>query len=89
MLRLKSTAGPTQLDLVAAMRCWHPHMPGLYTRGMGDLDLCADTVEPLSPAQAGPSCGARVGVNVQVSRPIYIEIKRLIADTQMYQRQEC
>jgi hypothetical protein len=85
MLRLKSTAGPTQLDLVAAMRCWHPHMPGLYTRGMGDLDLCADTVEPLSPAQAGPSCGARVGVNVQVSRPICIEINGLIADTQMYQ----
>lgn len=65
MLRIKTTAGPAQLDLYSAMKCWHPDMAGMYRRGLGNLDVCADYCEGIF---GGPSKsrGPVVGVNVQV-----------------------
>jgi DNA ligase-4 len=68
MLRLKSNAGPAQLDLYQAMKCWDPRMLDLYTGGKGDVDWCADAVEGSTSVMKGvkmPS-GPVVGVNVQV-----------------------
>ncbi|WVR08189.1 hypothetical protein IAU60_005235 [Kwoniella sp. DSM 27419] len=70
MLRLKSTAGPDQLSLQQAMKCWHPKMWQLHVGGLGDIDDCADEVERLgkddndldfSPAPV-------VGVNVKIPK---------------------
>ena len=67
MLRLKSNAGPAQLELYAAMRCWDPRMGKLYSTGKGDLDWCADTIDSMQDGQmAGIGHGPIVGVNVQV-----------------------
>jgi hypothetical protein len=67
MLRLKSNAGPAQLELYAAMRCWDPRMGKLYSTGKGDLDWCADTIADLRDGEvAGIGHGPIVGVNVQV-----------------------
>lgn len=65
MLRLKSNAGPAQLELYAAMKCWDARMAELCRKGMGDLNACADEVERMG---VGASCssGPVVGVNVQV-----------------------
>jgi DNA ligase-4 len=65
MLRLKSTAGPAQLSLFEAMRCWHRNMAQLYIDGKGSLDLCADMAEALGQWRSVPA-GPVVGVNVQV-----------------------
>jgi DNA ligase-4 len=67
MLRLKSNAGPAQLELYQAMRCWDPRMGKLYSTGKGDLDWCADTMDGTRDGGvAGISHGPIVGVNVQV-----------------------
>lgn len=66
MLRLKSNAGPTQLELYAAMRCWDARMAVRYRKGMGDVDACVDEVERMGVG-AGCSTGPVIGVNVQVS----------------------
>jgi DNA ligase-4 len=67
MLRLKSNAGPAQLELYAAMRCWDSRMGKLYSTGKGDLDWCADTIDSMQDGQmAGIGHGPIVGVNVQV-----------------------
>lgn len=73
MLRIKSTAGPRQLDLLPAMRAWDGKMAELYRGGKGSLDFCADTVEVLGGGPGGVCKGSSVpagpivGVNVQVS----------------------
>lgn len=68
MLRLKSNAGPAQLELYEAMKCWDPKMGKLYYGGKGDLDWCADAVEEINMSlglkRVPP--GPVVGVNVQV-----------------------
>ena len=76
MLRLKSNAGPAQLELHQAMRCWDGRMARLYSTGKGDLDWCADTVENIQDGTAIPEMhnGPRVGVNVQVSLDAYMHI---------------
>ena len=66
MLRLKSTAGPAQLMLYDAMKCWDRRMAEMYVGGKGSLDWCADMVDTIRDGfniQPGPM----VGVNVQVS----------------------
>jgi DNA ligase-4 len=67
MLRLKSNAGPAQLELYAAMRCWDSRMGKLYSTGKGDMDWCADTINDMRDGEvAGIGHGPIVGVNVQV-----------------------
>jgi DNA ligase-4 len=67
MLRLKSNAGPAQLELYAAMRCWDSRMGKLYSTGKGDIDWCADIIDSMQDDQmAGIGHGPIVGVNVQV-----------------------
>jgi hypothetical protein len=67
MLRLKSNAGPAQLELCQAMRSWDPRMGKLYSMGKGDLDWCADTIADMRDGEAaGIGHGPIVGVNVQV-----------------------
>jgi DNA ligase-4 len=69
MLRLKSNAGPAQLELHQAMRCWDPRMSKLYSTGKGDLDWCADTVDAMGAGDITTiNTGPVVGVNVQASR---------------------
>jgi DNA ligase-4 len=69
MLRLKSNAGPAQLELHQAMRCWDVRMAKLYSTGKGDLDWCADTVEAMRDGTiATINNGPVVGVNVQAGR---------------------
>ncbi|ORX37868.1 hypothetical protein BD324DRAFT_650411 [Kockovaella imperatae] len=76
LLRMKSTHGPPQLDLLSAMRAWDPRMADMFVDGKGDLDWCADMAEamrswdgeePLSLDEcvfAGPV----IGVNVQIPK---------------------
>ena len=70
MLRLRSTAGPPQLDLHSAMECWDPNMAELYMGGTGNIDWCVNVAEKLSNEVAehgaGLPDGPVVGVNVQV-----------------------
>ena len=67
MLRLKSNAGPAQLELYAAMKCWDPRMGKLYSTGKGDLDWCADTIDGMLDGQVAEiGHGPIVGLNVQV-----------------------
>jgi len=67
MLRLKSNAGPAQLELYSAMRCWDPRMGKLYSTGQGDLDWCADTIDGMLDGQVAEiGHGPIVGLNVQV-----------------------
>jgi DNA ligase-4 len=69
MLRLKSNAGPAQLELYQAMRCWDVRMAKLYSTGKGDLDWCAHAVECMQEGVTNLEIirGPIVGVNVQVS----------------------
>lgn len=83
MLRLKTTAGPAQLDLYTAMRCWHPDMARLYHRGLGDLDLCADECENANLGGPSKIRGPVVGVNVQVSLILSSRYTGLMGDTEM------
>lgn len=79
MLRLKTTTGPAQLELAAAMHVWDRQMPELYFGGVGDLDKCANIVEacgggPGGPAEGEvmlrvPAGGPVVGVNIPVGSP--------------------
>lgn len=71
MLRLTSTSGPAQLELIAALRTWDSRAADLYVGGKGDIDWCCDAVDNDSPgpsgqAQAHDTHGPVVGVNVQV-----------------------
>lgn len=68
MLRIKSTAGPGELTLYAAIRCWDDRMFELYRGGKGSLDWCADMAEAMG-GEAMSSLipdGPVVGVNVPV-----------------------
>lgn len=71
MLRLKSNAGPAQLELYQAMQCWGGQMVKLYYAGQGDLDWCVDAVEEMRTSLGTKRFlpGPRVGVNVQASLP--------------------
>jgi DNA ligase-4 len=73
LLRLKSNAGPAQLELMDAMRVWDPRMPELYVSGVGRIDRCADLVEtfgaregPAAGLGSGPGLGPSIGVTIPV-----------------------
>lgn len=81
MLRLKSNAGPAQLELRAALQVWDRQMAGLYYGGVGDLDRCAEMVDVLGggpgradegstsgtgATSAGLDFGPVMGVNIPV-----------------------
>lgn len=69
MLRLKSTAGPAQLELGAALKVWSEQAWGMYMGGQGNLDWCLDAVElSTGKGEAQGNGGTVVGVNVQVRR---------------------
>jgi len=65
MLLLRSTAGPSQLGLYEAMRCWDRKMAEMYVGGKGSLDWCADMAEGDRTQTIIPA-GPVIGVNVQV-----------------------
>lgn len=73
LLRLKSNAGPAQLELMDAMRVWDPRMRELYVSGVGRIDRCADLVETFGAREgaaagvrSGPGLGPSVGVTIPV-----------------------
>jgi DNA ligase-4 len=67
LLRVKSTAGPEQLSLYDAMRCWNVRMLEMYKDGKGSLDYCADLVEGKGDVRKIPP-GPIFGVDVPVGQ---------------------
>ncbi|ORX33230.1 hypothetical protein BD324DRAFT_654306 [Kockovaella imperatae] len=52
LLRMKSTHGPPQLDLLSAMRAWDPRMADMFVDGKGDLDWYSEA-QAIFRAQLG------------------------------------
>jgi DNA ligase-4 len=76
LLRLKSNAGPAQLELMDAMRVWDPRMRELYISGVGRIDRCADLVETFG-AREGTAAGARSGAGLGPSIGVNIPVRTI------------